>query len=170
MKNFTQLNQPSWVLIIALVVVAGLAILLLLPSKRVGIERFSSTAPSQRALQTETLYDRIGGKDAIERLVVDALDIIRADTRINKFFANANLFVLKSHLVAQMCEALGGPCKYTGRTMKEAHAGLGISSSDFAYLLEDVLKALDKVNTNEELKKEIIALLEKMKIDIVEKE
>ncbi|MCS6912282.1 MAG: group 1 truncated hemoglobin [Myxococcales bacterium] len=114
------------------------------------------------------LYDRLGGKAAIEAVVQKMLDHVKADNRINAKFANADMVGLKSKLVDQICEATGGPCKYTGRNMKEAHAGMGISTAEFDALVEDLVKALDELKVAEREKNELLGILGPMKADIVE--
>src|SRR5204862_7425530 len=64
------------------------------------------------------LYDRLGGKDAITKVVDKFVGIVVADERINGFFKNADAKHLKEMLVAQICNASGGPCKYEGKDMK----------------------------------------------------
>src|SRR5262245_34997757 len=70
----------------------------------------------------KSLYDRLGGKDAITAVVKDFVEQrVAKDNRINAFFANADIPGLEAKLVDQICEATGGPCKYTGKSMKESH-------------------------------------------------
>ena len=75
----------------------------------------------------------------------------------------------KNKLVDQICEASGGPCKYTGRDMKTAHEGLGISGADFDALVADLVGALDKFKVGKTEKDQLLAILGPMKPDIVEK-
>ena len=98
---------------------------------------------------TKSLYDRLGGRTAIVAVVDEFVANCAGDARINKFFAATaadpkRLATFKNNLVDQVCEASGGPCRYTGKDMKSAHAGLGISNADFNALVEDLTKALDK--------------------------
>src|SRR5262245_58225791 len=102
------------------------------------------SAFAQTKQSSKTLYDRLGGKDAITAVVDDFVSRVAADNRINKFFATTDIKMLKMHLVNQICEASGGPCKYTGRSMKDAHKGMGVSGADFNALVEDLVAALDK--------------------------
>ena len=76
---------------------------------------------SQQSMADKSLYERLGGKKAITAVVDDFVGRVAADKRINGFFAGANVPRLKMTLVDQICEATGGPCKYTGRDMKSAH-------------------------------------------------
>ena len=57
-------------------------------------------------------------------------------------------------LVNQICQATGGPCKYEGRSMKAAHAGMGVSELHFNALVEDLVKSLNKFNVSEREKKD----------------
>ena len=122
--------------------------------------------------QTKTeksLYDRLGGKPAITAVVDEFVARVAADKRINAFFAHTDIAHLKMSLVDQICEASGGPCKYTGRTMKEAHRSMGISGADFNSLVEDLVAALDKFKVGKTEKDQILGVLGPMKKDIVEK-
>ena len=128
-------------------------------------------APQRKTTKAEkkTLYDRLGKKDGITSVVNDFVSNVGADQRINKFFAKTDLDKLKLHLVNQICEASGGPCKYTGRSMKEAHQGMGVSGSDFNALVDDLVKSLNKFNVGKTEQDELLGVLGGMKGEIVEK-
>lgn len=122
----------------------------------------------------KSLYDRLGGKKAITAVVDQFVANVAADARINKFFAATasdpkRMATFKGNLVDQICQAGGGPCKYTGKSMKEAHQGMGVSAADFNALVEDLVKALDKLKVGEKEKNELLSVLGPMKSDIVEK-
>jgi hemoglobin len=119
----------------------------------------------------KSLYDRLGGVDAIKAVVKDFVEEqVAKDDRINaKFFSNADLPKLQEHLVNQICEATGGPCKYTGRSMKEAHTGMGVDEASFGALVEDLKKSLAKFNVPQAEQDELIGALATMHDDIVEK-
>ncbi len=122
-----------------------------------------------KAAKEKSLYDRLGKKEAITAVVDEFVARVAADTRINAFFAHTDIAKLKMNLVNQICEASGGPCKYTGRTMKEAHKGMGVATADFNALVEDLVGALDKFKVGEKEKNELLGVLGPMKSDIVEK-
>jgi hemoglobin len=115
----------------------------------------------------KSLYDRLGGKDAITAVVDKFVGIVVADDRINGFFKNADAANLKKQLVDQICAATGGPCKYTGKDMKTAHTGMGVKEADFNALVEDLVKALDEFKVPEKEKGELLGALGGMKGDIV---
>jgi len=116
----------------------------------------------------KSLYDRLGGLGPITAVVGKFLNIVGEDARINGYFAKADLKKLKKHLIDQVCQASGGPCTYTGRDMKTAHAGLKITTAAFDALVEDLVKALDTFNVPKKEKEDLLAVLGPMKSDIVE--
>jgi hemoglobin len=122
----------------------------------------------------KTLYERLGKKKSITAVVDEFVGRVAADARINHYFAQtagdpARLKGFKMKLVDQICQASGGPCKYTGKDMKSAHAGMGVTSADFNALVEDLVGALDKFKVGEKEKGELLGALGAMKSDIVTK-
>jgi hemoglobin len=107
------------------------------------------------------------GSGAITAVVDDFVGNVAADNRINKFFAKTDIPRLKRLLVEQICAGTGGPCTYTGRDMKSAHAGMGITDAQFNALVEDLVKSLDKFKVPEKEKGELLGILGPMKPSIV---
>ena len=126
-----------------------------------------SASISAAAAQSPTLYQRLGGYESIQAVVDQAIKHIAADKRINKFFAGANIERLRRQLADQIRVGAGGPCIYTGKDMKSAHAGMGIKSSHFNALVEDLGKALKKFKVPAREQRELVALLAPTKKDIV---
>src|SRR5215510_3087503 len=118
-------------------------------------------------MEKKSLYDRLGGKPAIQAVVDDFSGNVAGDARINQRFAGANIPRLKTMLVDQICEASGGPCRYTGRSMKAAHTGMRITDAEFNALVEDLVKSLDKLKVPAPEKTELLGALGGMKGDIV---
>jgi hemoglobin len=129
----------------------------------------STTSTSTETMQSASLYQRLGEKPAITAVVDDFVARVAADTRINGRFANANIPRLKTNLVDQICAASGGPCLYTGRDMRTAHAGMGISNADFDALVGDLVATLNKFKVPDREKNELLSVLGPMKKDIVER-
>lgn len=128
----------------------------------------SACADNNKKMEEASLYDRLGGKDAITAVVDEFVANVAADQRINGFFGSADIPALKGHLVDQICQASGGPCTYTGKDMKSAHQGMGVKEEHFNALVEDLIAALDKFKVPENEKNELLGLLGPMKGDIVE--
>jgi hemoglobin len=114
-----------------------------------------------------SLYERLGGLPYIQAVVDDFVANVAADDRINKRFEKTNIPVLKKHLVDQICEATGGPCKYTGRDMKTSHTGMKITEAEWNATVEALVKTLDKYKVPEREKNELLGLIGPMKPDIV---
>ena len=115
----------------------------------------------------KSLYDRLGGKDAIVAVVDDFVGNVAADNRINRYFAKTDIPRLKRNLVDQICAGTGGPCTYTGRDMKTAHAFMGVTNADFDALVGDLVKTLDKFKVPDKEKGELLGILGPMRPSIV---
>jgi hemoglobin len=124
--------------------------------------------------QEASLYDRLGQRAAITAVVDEFVARVAADSRINAHFTAAasdpaRLASFKAKLIDQICQASGGPCRYTGKDMKSAHAGMGITGAQFDALVEDLVAALDKFKVGAREKQQLLGALGPMKGDIVEK-
>lgn len=120
-----------------------------------------------QAMPEKNLYERLGGQAAITAVVDDFVANVAADRRINGFFAHTDIPRLKTLLAQQVCAASGGPCVYTGRDMKSAHAGMGVGEADFNALVEDLVKSLDKFSVPAREQNELLTTLASLKGDIV---
>jgi len=115
-----------------------------------------------------SLYERLGGIDSITGVVEDFRDRVAADDRINKKFARTDLGRLRKMLIDQVCEASGGPCQYTGRSMKAAHEGMGVTSGEFDALVQDLVATFDHFKVGQKEQGEVLSVLGPLKTDIVE--
>ena len=114
-----------------------------------------------------SLYQRLGGQPAIVAAVDDFVANVAADRRINRRFRHANIPHLKEALVAQLCQATGGPCTYTGPPMRVVHHGMHISNRDFDALVQDLVKTLNKLNVPPPLQQELLGILGPLRSEIV---
>ncbi len=120
--------------------------------------------------QSKSLYERLGGKEAISAVVEDFANNALADDRINKKFSKTDAPRLLANLKDFVCFATGGPCKYTGLSMKESHKNMSTTAGEFTALVEDLVKSLDKFKVPEKEKKELLGALAGLRGDIVESE
>lgn len=121
------------------------------------------------AASQPSLYQRLGGKPAIEIVVDRFVGNVAADPVINKRFAKTDIPKLKRELVDQLCQASGGPCTYKGKDMVAAHKGMNITSAEFNAMGGDMAKALDSAKVPSKEKHEVLSLLGSMQKDIVGK-
>jgi hemoglobin len=117
-----------------------------------------------------SLYERLGGINAITAVVENFRDRVAGDNRINQKFAKTDLGRLRKMLIDQVCEAAGGPCRYTGRSMKDAHAGMNVTSGEFEALVADLVASLDQFKVGKREQGEVLGVLGPLKADIVEVE
>jgi len=129
------------------------------------------TATAQEKLPS--LYERLGGvysiatvvDDFIERLLVNAT--LNANPAISEARARVPKAGLKFHVTTLVCEVTGGPCKYTGRTMKEAHQHLNITQAQWDAMVADFKTTLDKFKVPQREQQELITIVGSTKSDIV---
>jgi hemoglobin len=120
--------------------------------------------------QTKSLYDRLGGLDAINALTESWVARVGGDDRANKKFVRTDITRLKTEIVDQLCEATGGPCTYTGRSMKETHDGMAVTAGEFDVVMQHLDATLDELNIPKADQDELVALIMPMRADIVEAE
>ena len=122
--------------------------------------------------QEKSLYERVGGYNALAAVVDEFIGRLVADKQFEKFFAGHSIDSkkrIRQHILDQFCAATGGPCVYTGREMKTTHAGLGITEADWDAAAKHLAASLDKFKVPEKEKGEILAFVTTLKKDIVEK-
>jgi hemoglobin len=117
-----------------------------------------------------SLYERLGGLDAITAVIGSFVGRCAGDDRINAKFARTDIPRLEKMLVDQVCEASGGPCTYTGRSMKETHDGMAVTAGEFDALVEDLVATLDEFGVPQAERDELLGLLGPMRGEIVEME
>jgi hemoglobin len=122
--------------------------------------------------QEKSLYQRIGGYDALAAVVDDFITRLVTDKQFERFFvghSDDSKKRIRQHILDQFCAATGGPCVYTGRDMKMSHAGLGITEADWNAAAKHLVASLDKFKVPEKEKGEVLAFVTTLKKDIVEK-
>jgi hemoglobin len=133
-----------------------------------------TTTPTAIAqVKQPSLYERLGGTysiatvvdDFIERLLVNAT--LNANPAINEARKRVPKAGLKFHVTALVCEVSGGPCKYSGRTMKDSHQHLNITQAEWEAMVADFKATLDKFKVPPREQQELIAIVASTRNDIV---
>jgi len=114
-----------------------------------------------------SLYERLGGRDKIQAIVVDSFANVGADARIRARFAHVDGAKLSGNLVDLICERTGGPCVYKGVNMADSHEGMHIRDEEFDALVEDLMLSMRKFNVPERERRESVAILERLRNAIV---
>ena len=117
-----------------------------------------------------SLYDRLGGVDAIMAVTRAAVDRQMKDNRINQKYARTNVDRLIKEFVDQICQATGGPCTYTGRNMTETHHNMGVTSGEWDAFVENVVAVLDDFKVGKAEQDELLNILAPLRPEIVEVE
>ena len=99
---------------------------------------------------TTTLYEQLGGQQAIEQIVDEFYKRVLADEIVNKFFAHTDMEKQRRHQTAFISYALGGSNQYTGRSMEKAHAGLNLQPEHFEAIAKHLSEALAVYGVSQE--------------------
>ncbi|MGE3617825.1 MAG: methyl-accepting chemotaxis protein [Gemmatimonadales bacterium] len=122
--------------------------------------------PPKRAA-SRTLFQRLGGADAIALVVDGFYQAVLADPELRPFFARTNLADLKRHQKAFMAFAFGGPKAYRGKGMQEAHAHLPITQGHFDRVAGHLVNTLRGAGVAEDLINEVVAKVAPLAKDVV---
>ena len=127
---------------------------------------------SASAQDSNSLYKRLGGYDALAAVTDEFIKALATDPKLGRFFVGASdnsKMRIRQLVVDQLCAATGGPCVYIGRDMKTSHKGLGITEEDWNIAVKHLVNTLTKFKVPEKEQKEVAAALMGLKADIVEK-
>lgn len=97
----------------------------------------------------QTLYEKLGGKEAVAQVVDIFYKKVLADERINEFFKHTDMDAQLRHQTAFISYALGGP-QYTGRSMEKAHQGLNLQEEHWDAVVEDLAASLQELKVSDE--------------------
>jgi hemoglobin len=125
-------------------------------------------APRAIASTPDSLYARMGGTANVSAVVSDLIDQAASDPQLKRSFDKVNLGRLKHLLAEQICELTGGGCRYSGDSMRDVHAGLGITQAEFYGLVQRLKDSMQRHGIAIRERNELLAILAPMKRDIVE--
>ena len=116
---------------------------------------------------SKSLYERLGGTDAITKISSDLVDIHLGNPRISARYAESDPVKVKRQVSTFFIAGTGGPNDYDGKDMLAAHTGMNIDNDEFVAVLDDAMLALDKNNIAQREKEEVLFILYGMKSEIV---
>jgi hemoglobin len=117
----------------------------------------------------KSLYQRLGGKAALDA-VIDAFYIkVLADARIKHHFEDVNMDKQRRKQKAFLAAAFGGPTPWTGKDMRKAHADLKLTEADFNAVAENLVATLKDFKVKQELIDEVVAIALSVKDAVLNK-
>ncbi len=120
---------------------------------------------------SKSLYERLGGYDAIAAVTQDLMIRIKADSQLGRFYQYRGEDGIQREeqlLVDFLCSSAGGPMYYTGRDMKTLHVGMKLSESDWSALLGHLNATLETFQVPQAERDDVVAFIQSTKKDIVE--
>ena len=129
----------------------------------------TAAAPAATTAAPAGLYQALGEKPGITRLVDDFVNRVVKDPRIGGHFKDTKPAALKESLTDQFCQLSGGPCKYEGADMKSVHADMDINKGHFNALVEVLQSAMDAQGIPFAQQNRLLALLAPMHRDVITK-
>jgi len=115
-----------------------------------------------------TLYEDIGGQPAVMAAVDLFYQRVLADSTLTPFFEHIPMQRLKGHQAAFLTQALNGPETYKGRSMREAHAGRGITDADFDRVAMHLVETLAELGVPATMIDQIVGRVGPLRPEIVE--
>lgn len=123
--------------------------------------------PSHHGTPAKSLFDRLGGLPAVTAVSEDFVNRNVSDPRIKQRFFNSDAAELTKLLTEFVCNATGGPCKYTGRTMVDVHAGMDLVDDEFTAVVENLQATLNKFNVPKKEQGELLGAIAPLKPQMV---
>lgn len=122
----------------------------------------------------KTLFERLGGTSGISMLVEDTVETHMKNPAVNARFLPylkqpERLSLIKQHTVEFFSAGSGGPQEYSGKDMLTTHTGMNISPEEYMHVMDDIFIALEKQSFDEEVKKDVLAILWSLKGMIISK-
>ncbi|MFK7955009.1 MAG: group 1 truncated hemoglobin [Lysobacterales bacterium] len=130
---------------------------------------FSMLMSGCASLSTDqaTLYERLGGKEGVALIVNEFIIAMANEDAVRPHFRNINIAGFRARLEDFLCQTADGPCEYSGRSMKQAHATLGIERPAFNAIVEALMNAMEASEVSFADQNALLARLAMMESDVV---
>ncbi len=119
-------------------------------------------------VKAQSLFERLGGKDAIRAVVDKFYDRIMADPEVSHFFEDVDMTTMKAHQYMFMSQSFGGPAKYRGASLKDAHKHLKIEAKHFDRVATHLDGAMEDAGVHEALRAEVVGAVAGLKGEVVQ--
>ena len=116
---------------------------------------------------TATAYDSLGAETGLRPAIDKFYDRIHADPSLAQYFAGVDMPALKRHQVDMLSAATGGPQRYSGRDMAEAHAGLNITDEAFDRVVGHLNATLVETGADDSTIRSVLGALAPLRLSIV---
>ncbi|SHN18790.1 hemoglobin [Pseudomonas asturiensis] len=124
---------------------------------------------AQQPAKDDRLYQDLGQRAGIQRIVEGMLLNAAKDERIVERFRRVNIVLLRDRLVDKFCVVADGPCTYTGDSLAESHKGQNLSPSDFNALVENLIASMDAEKIPVPVQNRFIARLAALRGEVIGK-
>jgi hemoglobin len=149
-------------------------VFLITPRKLASASRTAANGEVTAPRAPGSLYDRLGRREGIYALMSAAIDSLNGNEQLNRqnpklasAATRVNLPDMKKKVADFVCRLTGGPCTYTGRTMRASHAPLDITESDWKIFIDDFVRVMNEFRVANADQDDLLALLVAMKADIL---
>jgi truncated hemoglobin YjbI len=115
----------------------------------------------------KSLYERLGGESGVRKIADDVLNKNLSNPLISHHFQDIDMDKLKQSVFEFFSMGTGGPHKYTGRDMRTAHTGMKINEQEWISGTDDMISAMNDNGVGEAEKKEVLAIFDSLKAEIV---
>lgn len=114
-----------------------------------------------------TLYERLGGEDAIAAVVEEFYERVLADDQLAPYFEGTDMAAQRAHQTQFLSAVAGGPVEYSGESMREAHAHLEIDHEDFMAVAGHLQASLEAFDVPGEEVDEVVTAVAGLEDEVV---
>ena len=118
-------------------------------------------------MSESTLYERLGGEDAIRLIAGDIFDNHKQNDIVKVRYVDSEREKVVQLVTEFVCAGTGGPQAYTGRNMLDTHRGMNINEQEYMEVLDDILAALEKNKVGERETQEVLAICYSLRREIL---
>lgn len=123
-------------------------------------------------MSNSTLFERLGGADAVNTAVDIFYRKVLADDRVNYFFEGVDMEKQIQKQKGFLTMVFGGPNNYTGKDMREGHRHLikkGLNDSHVDIIIEHLGGTLKELGAKEEDIAEVAGIANSVRDDVLDR-